>query len=260
MRTLVLGAAGWLGRAILANLRGRHSVRAFDLNDEAWEAWSDIDGPWHPKDGDELIHGDIADFSSVYHSTAGIEGIIHAAAYFGTDDDDDRPFLINLKGLWNVLESARRRGIKRIVHVGSCQAVHPEGVFFEAHVRRPDAGLYAVTKRLQEEMCRQFHEGAGLAIIVLRPDYIVDSRIGLGRYRERLGQDGSFTAPGWICRHDMAEACRLALEDEVIEFDVLNIAGTPEASGSCNIDRAKRVLGLELKGDLDRYRKPDHES
>ena len=31
-----------------------------------------------------------------------------------------------------------------------------------------------VSKRLQEEMCRQYHEAFGTKIVVLRPDYIVD--------------------------------------------------------------------------------------
>ena len=252
-KTLVFGAAGWLGRAVLANLEGHHHIRAFDLSPDAWKAWEEIDGPWNPVAG-EVVHGQIVDFAAVDRAMDGVQGVIHAAAYFGTDDGDENPFLVNLKGLWNVLEIAKRREIRRVVHVGSCPAVHPKGIFFEADIRRSDAGLYAVTKRLQEEMCRQFYEGTGLSIIVLRTAYIVDSRIGLGRYREKLGSEGNRTATGWVCRHDMAEACRLALETEKTEFDIFNIAGTPEASQTCNIDRARRVLGLELRGDLAQYR------
>ena len=36
--------------------------------------------------------------------------------------------------------------------------------------RRPDGSMYAIQKRLQEEMCRQFYDAAALPIIVLRPD------------------------------------------------------------------------------------------
>ena len=252
MKTIVFGAAGWLGRAILANLEGRHEIRAFDMGPEAWKAWEEYDGPW---DGGEVVEGEISDFASVDRAMEGIEGVIHTAVYFGGDDDDDLPFLVNLKGLWNVLEIANRRGVRRVVHVGSCQTVHPKGIFFEADVRRPDASLYAVGKRLQEEMCRQFYEGTGLSTIVLRPDYIVDSRIALGRQREKLGPpDGTSTGTGWVCRHDLAEACRLALESDTIEHDVFNIVGTPEASKSCNVDRAREALGFEFKGDLEQFR------
>jgi len=52
-----------------------------------------------------------------------------------------------------VLEASRVLGLERVVHIGSCQTVHPSGEFYSESVRRPDGTLYAVTKRLQEEMC-----------------------------------------------------------------------------------------------------------
>ena len=159
MKIVVFGAAGWLGRAVLANLEGRHAVRAFDQSPAAWETWADVGG-----------------------------------------------------------------------------------------------NVYALTKRLQEEMCRSFHDAFGMRLTVLCPDYIVDSRIGLGRFREKLGPEGSPYRNGWVCRHDLGEACRLALESETIDFDIFHIAGTPEADATCNVARSREVLGLVYRGDLDQYR------
>jgi len=119
-------------------------------------------------------------------------------------------------------------------------------------VRRPDGSLYAVCKRLQEEMCRQFHEAHGLSIVVLRPDYIVDSRLGIDFAGRTLGSGSVRT--GAVCRHDFAEACRLALENDKIDFEILHIVGTPEAEKTCNVARARRVLGLTFKGNLEQYR------
>ena len=137
MKVVIFGAAGWTGRAVLANLQGRHQVRAFDAGPQSWKAWTDIDGSW---DG-EVVHGDIVDFAAVDAALEGMEAVIHLAVYAagtpgGYGVDDQQPFLINLKGLWNVLEAARRRGIGPVVHMGSCQTVHPQGVFFSAEVRR----------------------------------------------------------------------------------------------------------------------------
>ena len=103
-------------------------------------------------------------------------------------------------------------------------------------------------------MCRQFHEAHGMSIIVLRPDYIVDTRLGIDFERRKLGEGGCPIRCGAVCRHDFAEACRLALESETIDFDVLHIVGTPEAEATCNVARAAGVLGLTYKGDLERYR------
>jgi len=254
MKAVVFGAAGWTGRAVLAALDQAHSVRAFDYAPAAWEAWRDVDGEWMG----EKAYGDISQYAAVDAALEGADAVIHLAVHstgapgaYGVDDD--RPFLINLKGLWNVLHAAGQRHIGPVVHVGSCQTVHPDGVFFSAEVRRPDASLYAVTKRLQEEMCRQFHEGTGLRIIVLRPDYIVDSRLGIGRHRERLGAGGSRYRNGWVCRHDLAAACCLALESR-IEFDVFHIVGTREAEATCDVARSRSMLGLQYQGDLDQFR------
>ncbi len=105
MKVVVFGAAGWTGRAVLANLGGKHQARAFDRGPETWGEWKDIDGEWH--DG-EIIHGDIVDFSAVHNATEGMDAVIHLAVYFGSYGvDDPQPFLVNLKGLWNVLESTQ---------------------------------------------------------------------------------------------------------------------------------------------------------
>jgi nucleoside-diphosphate-sugar epimerase len=250
MNVVVFGAGGWLGRAVLANLEGGHSVRAFDLSPEAWAAWEDLDGGW---DG-ERVYGDIVDWGTVHRATEGMDGILHASVYFGQDADDPKPWLVNLKGLWNVLESARQRGIRHVVHIGSCETEHPRGTFFTCEVRRPGGAIYPLSKRLQEEMCRSFHDAFGMRLIVLRPDYIVDSRIGLGRFREKLGPEGTPTRNGWVCRHDLAEACRLALETETVDFDIFHIVGTPEADRTCNVARSREVLGLVYRGDLEQYR------
>ncbi len=251
MNVVVFGAAGWTGRALLANL-DKHQVRAFDRDAEAWEIWKATDGEW---ENGEIISGDIVDFTTVHRATEGMDAIVHLAVYSGSYDVDNQlPFLINLKGLWNVLESARQRNIRRVVHIGSCQTVHPNGIFFTADVRRPDGSLYAVCKRLQEEMCRQFYDAFGLRIIVLRPDYIVDSGLGIGRHKETLGPGGTPTRNGWVCRHDLAKACRLALESETIDFDIFHIVGTPEADKTCNVARSRETLRLRYNGNLEQYR------
>ncbi len=256
MRTVVFGAAGWLGRAIVANLEAQgHSVRAFDHSPAAWAAWEDVDGPW----AGEVIHGDISRYEAVHAATEGMDAVVHAAAYFGQEDEDPLPWMVNLKGLWNTLESARRREIRRVVHIGSCETVHPAGHFFHSEQRRPGGGIYPITKRLQEEMCRSFHDAHGSRLVVLRPDYIVDSRIGLGRFRERLGPPEHPTRNGWVCRHDLAEATRLALEHDGLEFEVLHVVGTPEAERTCNVARTRELLGLEYRGDLEQYRAGKHD-
>jgi nucleoside-diphosphate-sugar epimerase len=257
MKIAVFGAAGWAGRAVINNLASRHQVRAVDLNRAAWKEWEDIDGAWS---GGEIVDADIRDYAATEQAILGMDAVIHLTVCFPPPEEtefvkDPNPFLINLKGLWNVIHASHKHGIRRIVHLGSSPVAHRDGVFFSADVRRPGFDLYAATKRLQEEMCLHAHEGLGLNIIVLRAEYIVDSRLGIGRYREKLGPEAGHPAtPGWVCRHDLAEACRLAAELDSPSFDALHITGMREADQTCNAAHARAVLGLEYSGDLEKYR------
>ena len=242
MKVAVIGAAGWVGRAVLENFAGRHQVRAFDYNPEAWEVYRRLDGEWEG----EKIYGDIADFSVVDSALDGMDGVVNLAAYFGYQEppeDEVKPFLINVKGIWNVLESARRRELRRVVQMGSCVVQHPDGRFLSSEVRSKEGNLYGITKRLQEEVCRQYHDAYGLRIIVFRPCSIGDSRLGISR-------DGAPArgGVGWVCRHDLAEACHLALENDSIDFDIMHTASHPDADRYCNVSRSREILGLEYKG------------
>lgn len=253
MKFAVFGAEGWTGRAVLANLRDHHETRAVVFSPESRAQWDDIDGPW---DGQDVRYGDIVDFDFVHAATENADAIIHLAVHFPyssgvPDEHNTQSFLVNIKGLWNVLESAQRRGIERVVHMGSCSAAHPRGVFFSAETRSVEGSQYGIQKRLQEEMCRQFHDAYGMKTVVLRPDYIVDSRAGIGRNRESLA--GTYRN-GLVCRHDLAEACRLAAESTTIGHEVLHVAGTPEARDTCNVGRTEELLGLTFRGNLEQYR------
>ena len=112
MRVVVFGAAGWLGRAVLQNFKGKYEIRAFDHGPEAWDSWNDLEGEWQ---GGEKVDGDIASFKDVQNALKGVDCVVHTAVYFpGSDaESDNNPFLVNLKGLWNVLEGARRQRCKK---------------------------------------------------------------------------------------------------------------------------------------------------
>jgi nucleoside-diphosphate-sugar epimerase len=242
MKVAVIGAAGWVGRAVLENFAARHQVRAFDYNPGAWEVYRRFDGDWEG----EKVYGDVADFHAIDRALEGMDGVVNLTAYFGYQDPVENnlnPFLINVKGMWNILESARRRNLRRVVQMSSCVVQHPDGIFLSSEVRSKEGNLYGITKRLQEEVCRQYHDAHGSRIIVLRPCSIGDSRLGISR-------DGNPARGGigWVCRHDLAQACHLALENDNIDFDILHTASHPDADQYCNVARSRELLGLEYKG------------
>ena len=275
---VVFGAAGQVGRACVSALRSHGvNVRAFEKDVTAWDAMQTLYGA-RPSDV-ELIVGTIVSYEAVAEAVRGCDAIVHTTVCFPpsvnqhlreydsgipasqADHADrtgaDATWQVNIQGLYNVLEAARAHGVRRVVHVGSAHAEHPNGVFYDADTRRPDGSLYALTKRLQEEMCRQHHEAHGTPIIVLRPDYIVDASLGIGRFLEKL--PGRFCgADGWVDRHDLAEAVRLAI-DHGAPFDVLHAVHTTapwrkRPDEVCNVARTRKELGWAPCADLDRFR------
>ena len=85
MRILVTGAAGFIGRHVLAELLARgHDVRALD------SLRADVHrdpGGWAPPTGVEALVGDVRDPALVGRAVAGVEAVIHLAAKVGLGVD-----------------------------------------------------------------------------------------------------------------------------------------------------------------------------
>eukprot|EP01051_Picozoa_sp_SAG22_P008570 SAG22_NODE_661_length_8059_cov_14.630402_6_plen_292_part_00 len=263
----VFGAGGWTGRAVVREfIQHGWAVRAFDLAAGVWTAWDSLGFDTAEIGRAQKVYGDITDFATVERAVAGCACVVHTTVateggeptsgnvlYAGdtTGATQDATWLVNMKGLWNVLEACKAEPLcQQVVHIGSCHdywpgsTAHPErdSVFFDSEVRRPDGSLYAVQKRLQEEMCRQFYDAHGLPVLVLRPSYIVDMQLGLGRHREPI----TSTAPGHVCRHDIAKCCRLASERQ-LGYNVLHVVNTiGDQASLCNVGETERLLGLKF--------------
>jgi nucleoside-diphosphate-sugar epimerase len=231
-----------------------------------WAAWDALAFDNEEIARAEKRYGDIADYNTVAQAVAGCACVVHTTVatdgadptsgnvlYAGeaTGASQDATWLVNMKGLWNVLEACRAEPLcKQVVHIGSCHDYwpgstddpEPKSVFFDSEKRRPDGGLYAVQKRLQEEMCRQFHDAHGLPVLVLRPSYIVDMQLGMGRHREPV----TAMRNGLVCRHDIAKCCRLASEKQ-IGYHVLHVVNTAaEQASLCNVGETERLLGFKF--------------
>ena len=84
----------------------------------------------------------------------------------------------------------------------------------------------------------------------LRPE---DHRLPALQHRRQQARHQSRRHPArggvsWVCRHDLAEACHLALTSETIDFDIMHTASHPDADKYCNVARSRELLGLEYKG------------
>src|ERR1700682_1549148 len=101
-RVLVVGSAGRLGQAAVAELNARGiPIRGFDR----------VVAPGVP----DSIVGDITDPAALRNAVAGIQTLIHLPAT--PDDADFHTQLLpnNIVGLYEVMEAARLGGVRRII-------------------------------------------------------------------------------------------------------------------------------------------------
>ena len=156
---LVVGSAGRIGQAVVAELRRRKlPVRGFDL----------VKTPGV----DDCVVGDITKPEGLNRAADGIGTLIHLAA---TPDDDDFPTKLlpnNLVGVYHVMEAARLGGVPRLVLASSGQVNWWQRTAGKLPVRVEDPPSprywYAATKMFLEAIGRGYAETHGIGVIVVR--------------------------------------------------------------------------------------------
>jgi uronate dehydrogenase len=144
------GAAGGIGSILARDLR--RELRLLDIR---------------PAPGCELL--DVRDLAAVEDAFKGVDAVIHLGA-IPTEAPFDDILDHNLRGTYNVLEGARRRGVRRVVfassnHVtgmyGRSDRIGPENPI------RPDT-YYGVSKAFGEALGRLYAEKWGVSVVCIR--------------------------------------------------------------------------------------------
>lgn len=230
MRVLVCGAGGFLGQAVVEVLAREHVLRLLDVRPL--------------ETSHEQVTGDVADYPVVERAMDGCEAVVdaimaHESTYSGPAT---RAFDTNVRGLYNLLEAARAKSIRTVVHMstGSVLTGHPMGAgrLTNDMPLRTDS-VYGLTKVLQEEICRYFADRHGMAITVFRPWGIYDVKLGVNKY-------GPAEAGGaWhaIDRYDIAEAVALALRRPGAGFRAYLMPGNAAGRERLEWEPIERDLG-----------------
>ncbi|MAT76410.1 hypothetical protein CMK14_14845 [Candidatus Poribacteria bacterium] len=231
MRVLLTGAAGFVGRITLDLLKERHDVTAFDIQT--------VEGCL------DAIEGDVLDYTTVGAIMAGHDAVVNTImAPNLTYGGSGLGFTTNVTGVYNLLEAARVHGIQRFVHTSS-------GAVHEGYPRPPEtfltydlyplkaSGPYALSKIMQEELARNFHQQHGMSIAVIRPWGIIDSE----RMVTTDGQPVTGFYWGAIDRRDVASALVCALEADSIGYECFYVMATPGGYRATDVARTEERLG-----------------
>lgn len=171
--TLITGGAGFIGTRLARRLREQgERIVLFDRRFTP-EALAGLE------DAGETVEGDIANFARVSEVVAAArpDGIVHLAAILSgqCEVDPALAFQINVGGVFNVLEAARRSGVGRVVATSSAavyEEVEPAPPRDEDWPLAP-FGVYGMTKVDGEAWCGFFARRYGLDTRVARPAAVV---------------------------------------------------------------------------------------
>jgi UDP-glucose 4-epimerase len=167
MRALVTGGAGFIGSNLVASLvDDGHEVTVLDNLSSGYRENLGAGPSVH------LQVGDVTDATAVDQAMAGVNVVFHLAASVGNQKSIERPVAdsqVNLIGTLEVLEAARRNGIRTIVYSSSA-AIFGDVTTLpikEDHALEP-ASPYGVSKLAAEKMCLAYARLHQLNVVCLR--------------------------------------------------------------------------------------------
>lgn len=170
-RYLVTGGAGFLGINLVRYLLEKgHDVTIIDYAEFDYE---DI------KDKIRIIKGDIRDTDAVDEAMQDADIVVHCAAALPLYKKEDI-FSTDIDGTRNVLDSAQKHNVERVVHVSSTAVYgipdhHP---LYETD-KLDGVGPYGEAKIKAEEVCFEYRE-KGMCIPIIRPkSFIGPERLGV---------------------------------------------------------------------------------
>lgn len=171
---LVTGADGFIGSHLVERLvADGASVRAFCFyNSSGSLGWLD-DVPRETRAALDVRLGDVRDARFLEAATDGVEVVFHLAALIAIPYSyvAAQSFLeTNVMGTLNVLEAARRTGVRRIVHTSTSEVYGTPASLpiTETHPLNAQSP-YAASKVAADQLALAFHASHGVPVTVLRP-------------------------------------------------------------------------------------------
>ncbi|RMG35533.1 MAG: SDR family oxidoreductase [Planctomycetota bacterium] len=165
---LVTGGAGFIGSHIVERLvEDGHPVRVLDnLSTGRLENLRDV------VDDVEFIEGDITDASTVARAMRGVDVVFHQAALASVPRSVERPLDTHhacVTGTVNVLDAARRAGVRRVVYAASSSAYGNQPQLPKHEGQLPEVlSPYAAAKLAGELYCQAFARCYSLETVCLR--------------------------------------------------------------------------------------------
>ena len=175
MRVVITGAAGFIGSRFAELLLAEAERLGYDdvvLLDALTYSGRHENMERALSLGARFVHGSITDAAVVDQALTGAHAVVHLAAESHVDRSITGAhdfFVTNVLGTQQLLESARRAGVSRFVHVSTDEVYGsiPVGSWREDHVLEPNSP-YSASKAGSDLAALAYHRTYGLAVMVTR--------------------------------------------------------------------------------------------
>lgn len=181
MTVLVIGGAGFIGRRMIPILVGAgHSVTCMDIDVAgAMAAYASLG------ERVKVVRGDVTQFDDVIGAVqeAKAEKVVNLSYFIG-DLAPHVAFKLDIQGMDNCFEAARRMGVKHTVFASSVAVSGQQAKFGERLVNESDERhgdtQYAVNKIINEWQAHDYRRAWGMTITCIRPANVTgpDKRFG----------------------------------------------------------------------------------
>ena len=243
---LVTGGAGFIGSNLVSYLISNgNSVTVLDNFISGYRS------NLHPFPSVRIIEGDIRDKNAVEEAMSGAEVVFHMAASVGNKRSIDYPLIdadINVMGTLQILEAARKMGVRKIVTSSSA------GIFGELktipikedHPIEPDTP-YGCTKLCEEKLCLSYAKLYDIEAVCLRYFNVYGPNQRFDAYGNvipifvfRMIRNETLTIYG-----DGEQTRDFVHVDDVVQANI-NAANTEGVNGAFNIASGKSITINQL--------------
>lgn len=258
MTTLITGGAGFIGVRLAARLQAIGERVVLLDRRFAPEALAGLAADT------EMIEGDTTSFEGLRRVVASVkpEAIVHLAAILSGQSEGDPAlaFTVNVAGLFNALESARREGVRKVIATSSAaviEATEPTPPNDEETPLEP-LGVYGMTKLAGEAWCKFYHRRFGIDARVARPGAVVGpGRVASGAassWTTALIEEPLLGRP-YVCPVAEEDASTLVYHTDLVDGLLRLYLAEHVPSRVYNLDACSATVGELVR--LVRERVPD---
>jgi UDP-glucose 4-epimerase len=263
-RALVTGGAGTIGSTIVDQLVAKGAAEVVVLDNLVRGRLANLEQAMG-QGNVTFVEGDMLDRDLLARAVDGVDVVFHQAAIRITQcaEEPDLAVRVLVNGTFEVLDAARRAGVRKVVAASSASVYGQAQAFPTTEEHHPYANdtVYGAAKVFNEGLLRSFHSMYGLDYVALRYFNVYGPRMDvhglytevLVRWMERIAAgeppliqgDGTQTMD-FVYVGDVARANILAAKADVTD-EVFNVARGEETSLAELAEALLGVMGSSLR-------------